>query len=230
MEEGKLYIVATPIGNMEDITIRAINTLKNDIDIAYCEDTRQSRKLLNNYGITLPTSSLHSHSSDQKLEHIVETLKEGKNIAYLTDSGTPGISDPGSKLVGKAREGGIEIVPLPGPSALASIVSVSGFPEKKIIFSGFLSKKPGKRINELTALKEFEGIIVVYESPYRIKKLLNAIKEVYPNTEILIGREMTKFYEEFISVNTENIDKTLETLKEKGEFTVALLNRVDKKK
>ncbi len=160
MERGILYIIATPIGNMEDITYRAIKTL-NDVDVAFCEDTRHTGRLLSHYGIKIPLKSLHAHSSAFKIKEALELLSNGKSIAYLTDAGTPGISDPGSKLIEEARKENHHISPIPGPSALSTLISVSGFSGKDIIFGGFLSKKPGKRINELNRLKEFDGIIVI---------------------------------------------------------------------
>jgi 16S rRNA (cytidine1402-2'-O)-methyltransferase len=224
MSTGTLYILATPIGNMEDITYRAIRLLKEEIDIVYCEDTRQTRKLLSHYGISLPAYSLHTHSSAGKIDGIIDLLNEGKTIAYATDSGTPGLSDPGSRLVSAARERGIPVCPLPGPSALAAIVSVSGYHGKNITFGGFLSKKEGRRKKELAAFREFDGIIVLYESPYRIKKLIHAIGEVFPGRRILIGREMTKFHEEFIHGSVENLIAVIDTIKEKGEFSVVIYN------
>jgi 16S rRNA (cytidine1402-2'-O)-methyltransferase len=224
MSSGILYILATPIGNLEDITYRAVRILQEQVDILYCEDTRQTRKLLNHYGISVPAYSLHTHSSTRKIEGIVDLLREGKAIAYATDSGTPGLSDPGSRLVSAAREQGIPVCPIPGPSALAAIVSVSGYHGKNILFAGFLSKKDGRRKKELTGLREYSGIIVLYESPYRIKKLINAIAEVFPGRSILIGREMTKVHEEFIYNTVENLASSLDTLKEKGEFSVVIYN------
>ena len=224
MNTGTLYIVATPIGNIEDITIRALRILKEEVSLVYCEDTRNSRKLLDAFNISVQTKSLHAHSADAKIAEACTELLNGKNIAYITDAGTPGLSDPGSKLVMQARGKDIPIVPLPGPSALATLVSVAGFPEKNIIFAGFLSKKPGKRIHELEKLAEFPGIIVVYESPYRIKKLLEAINEVFPNNQITIGREMTKYFEEFITGTANEILNNKNKLTEKGEFAVAIFN------
>ncbi len=224
MSTGTLYILATPIGNMEDITFRAIRLLKEEIDIVYCEDTRQTRKLLSHYGVTVPTYSLHTHSSAEKIDGIIAHLLEGTTIAYATDSGTPGLSDPGSRLVSAARQRGIPVSPLPGPSALAAIVSVSGYHGKNITFGGFLSKKDGRRKKELAALRKFDGIIVLYESPYRIKKLIHAIAEVFPGRRILIGREITKFYEEFIHDSVENLIDTIDALKEKGEFSLVIYN------
>ncbi len=224
MSSGILYILATPIGNLEDITYRAVRLLREQVDIIYCEDTRQTRKLLNHYGITVPAYSLHTHSSAQKIEGIIDLLRAGKIIAYATDSGTPGLSDPGSRLVSAAREQGVPVCPIPGPSALAAVVSVSGYHGKNILFAGFLSKKDGRRKKELAVLREFSGIIVLYESPYRVKKLIIAIGEVFPGRSILIGREMTKIHEEFIYDSVENIVSSLDTLKEKGEFSVVIYN------
>jgi 16S rRNA (cytidine1402-2'-O)-methyltransferase len=165
---------------------------------------------------------LHSHSSDSVINTVIKELLSGKNAAYLSDSGTPGVSDPGSKLINAARMNNITICPLPGASALTALASVAGFPEKQIVFSGFLSKKDGKRIRELESLKQSGGIIIIYESPYRIKKLLLAISKVFPGGKVLIGREMTKFFEEFISGTIEEIISNIDTLKEKGEFAVAV--------
>ncbi len=224
MSSGILYILATPIGNMEDITYRAVRLLREHVDLVYCEDTRQTRKLLNHYGISVPTQSLHTHSSVQKIEGIISLLQGGKSIAFATDSGTPGLSDPGSRLVSAAREQGIAVCPIPGPSALAAIISVSGYHGKNIVFAGFLSKKEGRRKKELTAFREFDSIIVLYESPYRIKKLINAIGDVFPGRKILIGREMTKLHEEFIYDTVENLISVIDTIKEKGEFSVVVYN------
>ncbi len=224
MTTGKLYIIATPIGNMEDITFRAVRLLKEDVDIVFCEDTRQTRKILNHYGIAVQTQSLHTHSSAQKIENIIDLLRGGSTLAYATDSGTPGLSDPGSRLVAAAREHGIPVIPVPGPSALAAVVSASGYHGKNITFAGFLSKKEGRRKKELAALGEFGGIIVLYESPYRIKKLIHAIGEVLPGRKILIGREMTKVHEEFILDTVENLVAAPDRVKEKGEFAVVIFN------
>jgi len=226
MNQGKLYIIATPIGNLDDITCRAIKTLKEKIDLVYCEDTRRTGKLLSHYGIALSTESLHAHSSEKKILHAIEILEQGKSIGYMTDSGTPSLSDPGSRLVSEARKRGIEVIPLPGASALTTIVSVSGFSEKNVLFGGFLSKKQGRRKRELEKFKEFEGIIVIFESPYRIKHLLKDIAEIFPENEIFIGREMTKMFEEFIQGKAREIFVNIDKIKEKGEFTLAILNNL----
>jgi len=225
MEKGKLYIIATPIGNSEDITLRALRILREEVDCVFCEDTRRTLKLLNRYGIKCPVRSLHAHSTPAKIKSALSLLIQGKTIAYCTDSGTPSVSDPGSVLVSAARTEGIDIIPLPGASALAAMVSVSGFPEKNIIFAGFLSKKEGKRRRELEKLKG-HGIIVLYESPHRIKKLIRSIAAVFPDSEMVIGREMTKLHEEFISGTTNGICENIDSIPERGEFTVAIYNRL----
>ena len=211
---GKLYIIAGPIGNLEDITFRAVRILKEEVKFACCEDTRQSRKLLNHYEIDMPLIPFHSHSYEGHLEKILDRL-ENETGAYLTDSGTPCISDPGSKLVSTARKRGIEIIPLPGPSALTALASVSGFAGKNIIFAGFVSKKPGRRIGELEDFKTFDGTIIIYESPHRILKTLAAIAEVFPGKNVVIGREMTKFHEQFICATPEELSAI--KFPEKGE-------------
>ncbi|HOP64820.1 MAG TPA: 16S rRNA (cytidine(1402)-2'-O)-methyltransferase [Spirochaetota bacterium] len=224
-ETSALYIIAAPIGNPEDMTIRAVNTLRDEIDIIYCEDTRQTGRVLAHFGISRPLRSLHMHSDDRKILELISEIKSGKNIGYMTDSGTPGLSDPGSRIVAMAAGEGIDVIPLPGVSALTALVSVSGFPDKSVLFGGFLSKKPGRRVNELKRMREHEGILVIYESPHRIRKTLTDIKEVFPGREIFIGREMTKKFEEYIRLNADSIDELLETLTEKGEFAIAILNK-----
>jgi 16S rRNA (cytidine1402-2'-O)-methyltransferase len=224
MTPGILYIVATPIGNMEDITFRAVRVLREEVDLVLCEDTRQTRKLLNHYGISAPTQSLHTHTPAQKIDGIVDLLLSGKSAAYATDSGTPGISDPGSRLVSAARARGVPVCPLPGPSALAALVSVSGYHGREVTFAGFLSKKENRRRKELMALKECGGLIILYESPYRIKKLLAAVAEVFPRCRVLIGREMTKMYEEFLCDTIDNLIANIDGIKEKGEFALAIFS------
>lgn len=219
-------MTGTPIGNIEDITLRALRILREEADLVYCEDTRQSRKLLDAYDINLPARSLHAHSPAGRIEEACRELLDGKNIVYMTDAGTPGLSDPGSRLAAAARARNIPVVPLPGASALAALVSAAGFPEKAVIFAGFLSKKPGRRIHELEKLREFPGIIIIYESPYRIRKLIEAIAQVFPESSVVIGREMTKHFEEFISGTGTELLARIETVTEKGEFAVAVHNDI----
>jgi 16S rRNA (cytidine1402-2'-O)-methyltransferase len=224
METGILYIIATPIGNLGDFTYRAVRILSDKVDIVFCEDTRQTRKLLDHYGISVQTQSLHAHSPDKRIDRVIDLLKSGRSVAYVTDSGTPGLSDPGGKLVSRARASGMSVCPVSGPSALASLISVSGYQGKNIIFAGFLSKKPNKLRNELMKLREFDGMIVVYESPYRIKKLIMAINDIFPKCQVIIGRELTKIHEELSCKSIEDFVKNIDSIIERGEFTVAIFN------
>jgi len=219
-----LYIIATPIGNLEDFTFRALRLLKDEVSAVFCEDTRQSHKLLSHYGIDLPAFSIHSHSKDSAIEKALSILDEGKSIAYMTDCGTPAVSDPGSRLASAARTAGHAVSPIPGASALTALASVSGFPGKSLHFGGFLSKKEGRRRKELSALMSISGILVIYESPHRIRKTLSSIAAIFPDKQIIIGREMTKMFEEFICGKA--ADLALETfhIKEKGEFAIAIDN------
>lgn len=222
MNEDTLYIVAGPIGNLEDITFRAVRTLK-EASFIMCEDTRQSKKLLDHYEITgKKLYSFHSHSKDNSLSFFIDRIKAEGSAAYLTDCGTPGISDPGSKLASEARKNGIKVIPLPGASALTTIASVAGFAGKEIYFGGFLSKKPGRRINELNAIRRISATIIIYESPHRIIKTLTALAEVFPENQILIGREISKIHEEFIAGTAKSILESKIT--EKGEFAIAIDN------
>lgn len=221
-----LYIVATPIGNLKDITLRAIETLKS-ADIVICEDTRVTKKLLDAYDISKPTISYHSHSKLSKIDEIIELLREGKNIAMVSDAGTPTISDPGSFLIEKAREafgGELKIIPIPGPSALISAVSVSGFGDSAFTFYGFLPHKKGRE----TLFKEISAsdkVSVFYESPHRILKALESLKEfLVPGRKISVARELTKMFEEIKVGTTEEILKyyTENRDKVRGEFVIVV--------
>ena len=226
MKTGKLYIIATPIGNLEDITIRALNTLRDHTDYIYCEDTRQTKKLLTRFEIRVPTRSLHSNSPDSKYLDVISQVKKGNSVAYITDSGTPGISDPGSKLIRFARSENIPIVPLPGASALSAIISISGFPGKNIFFAGFLSKQKGKRRKELERFKDYRNVvIIIFESPYRIKRLIGEIFDLFPESDLVIAREISKVHEEIIAGRVDEIYEKIDSIKELGEFTVAVYNK-----
>lgn len=212
---GKLYIVATPIGNLSDITFRALETLKS-IDMIACEDTRVTLKLLARYEIQKPLISYFQHSKVSKLDKLLSLLREGRDIALVTDAGTPGISDPGQRLIEEAARAKIEVVPIPGPSAVAAALSVSGFPTDEFVFAGFLPHKKGRQ----TKLKELAGenrAVVLYESPYRIKKLLSELLEFCGDREICVCRELTKKFEE---IYRGKISEVLPKVKEKGEFVV----------
>jgi len=217
-----LYIVATPIGNLKDITIRALDTLKS-VDIIACEDTRQTLKLLNEYGIKKKLTSFHSHNEKSAGEKILKYLHEGLNIALVCDGGTPGISDPGASIVRLVREQGINAVPIPGPSAVTALMSVSGMESRGFCFYGFLSPKASRRRRDLRKIIEIDSNVIIYESPYRIKALLKDINTFFPNRKLFIGREITKLYEEFISGNaSEILTQLARKEKIKGEFSILI--------
>jgi len=215
--KGTLYVVATPIGNLSDMTYRAIETLKN-VDLVACEDTRESLKLLNHYNIKKSLISFHAHSKISRIGEIVAALLEGKNVALVTDAGTPGISDPGGILVGEARKAGIKVEVIPGPSALTAALSVSGFETKEFVFYGFLPLKKGRH-SALTGLKNETKTAVIYESPFRIKKLLNELLEYLGDREVFVARELTKKFEETYSGT---LSEVIQEVTEKGEFVVIL--------
>ncbi len=219
---GTLYVIATPIGNLEDITLRAIRILREEVMAVFCEDTRQTGKLLAHLRISLPLHSLHSNSPDAKYTRAVEFMCTGNSAAYLTDSGTPGISDPGSKLVRTCREAGIPVVPIPGPSALTALLSVSGFPGRNVLFLGFLSRKSGKRRKELESIVSHQCVGIIYESPTRIHALLEEIADTMPHAHVVIGRELTKLHEEIITGTVRDIFGKIESIKTKGEFVIAV--------
>ena len=217
---GKLFIVSTPIGNLKDITFRADKVLK-EADLIACEDTRHSRILLDKYGIKTPTVSYHQYSRLQKIDYLISQLKLGKNIALITDSGTPGISDPGSYLIQKALEDKIEAVSIPGPVAFVATLSISGFPINEFLYLGFLPKKKGRQ-TLLGKLKNEKRTIVFYESPYRIIKTLEELRSILGNREVIVARELTKKFEE---VYRGKISEVLNKIKPKGEFVVVIKER-----
>jgi 16S rRNA (cytidine1402-2'-O)-methyltransferase len=215
-----LYVVSTPIGNLKDITLRAIEVLTS-VEVIAAEDTRTTKRLLAAHGISKRVIRCDSYSEENSSDGIVALLKQEKDIAYASDAGTPGFSDPGSVLVRKVREAGFDIVPIPGPSALTSLVSVSGISGKSVLFEGFLSPKAGKRRRRLTELCEMKVSFVIFESPFRVLKLLADIVDVCPERRIFIGREMTKMYEEFLDGNAAELLEKLEIKpKIRGEFSL----------
>ena len=193
---GTLFIVATPIGNLEDITQRALRVLR-EADLIACEDTRHTRKLLNHFGITTPTISYHEHNEQERAEELCEALESGKNIALVSDAGTPLISDPGFRIVQAAVDRGISVVPIPGASAVITALSVSGLPTDQFLFAGFLPARTGARRAKLNELRTVAGTLVFYEAPHRIKATLQEALEVLGNREAVIAREVTKLHEEF---------------------------------
>ena len=214
---SKLYIVATPIGNLKDITLRALRVLEN-VDLILCEDTRRSKKLLNHYSIETPVESYHQHSKISKINKIINLLEQGKNLALVSDSGTPGISDPGNKLIEEIKNIA-EIIPIPGPNAVATIASISGFPMDKFIFLGFPPHKKGRN-KFFKEVAEHKYSVIIYESPHRIIKTLNELKDL----DIVVGRELTKKFETVYRGNVKEIIKQLEKEKPKGEFVIAIRN------
>lgn len=215
-----LYIVATPIGNLEDISGRALRVL-GEVDLIACEDTRHSLKLLNHYGLKASLVPLHSHNMKKAAPRLVELLRQGKRIALVTDGGTPGVSDPGSYLVALARQQDVKVVPIPGPSALSTILSVSAAATGQTTFAGFLSPKGGRRRAQLKTLLERGEGFVVFESPHRILKLLQDIDDLAPERSCLIGREMTKVHEEFLEGKAKKLLTELEgRTKIRGEFSL----------
>jgi len=227
-----LYIVATPIGNLKDITLRALDTL-TQVDLILCEDTRQTQKLLNHYNIKTPTLSYHQHSKLTKTEQIIKLLKDGKNLALVTDAGTPGISDPGGRLIKEIvgancrpsddlpQGDNSPIVPIPGPSALTCAASISGLPTDSFLFLGFLPTKKGRE----TLFKEIavsKRTVAFYESTHRIEKTLESLKEHIPNRQIVVCRELTKIYESIYRGTPSEVLEKLKKDSTKGEFVIII--------
>jgi 16S rRNA (cytidine1402-2'-O)-methyltransferase len=225
---ANLYIVATPIGNLEDISLRALRILK-EVDLILCEDTRITKKLLDRYQIKKPLLSYHQHSKLQKIDYIISLLKEGKNLALVSDSGTPGVSDPGNKLVNevvKWLSDRVKIIPIPGPSALTCAASVSGFPMDKFLFLGFLPKKK-KRKEVLKEILESKYPVIFYESPYRILKTLKELRDAMNSEQratnnIVVARELTKKFETIYRGKIDEVIEEIEKNTIKGEFVVIL--------
>ncbi len=221
MTSGTLYVVATPIGNLEDLTLRALRVLK-EIDLVACEDTRRTRGLLSHFGIHTPVTSYFEHSKRAKGEALLRALTEGKSVALVTDAGTPGISDPGFRLVREARDAGISVVPVPGPSAVIAALSVAGIPADRFVFEGFLPVKPGRRLHRLEALRALQMTIVCYESPHRITAALEAIARVFGDVEIVVARELTKQFEEIVRGTPARLLEHFGRGLARGEFTLVI--------
>ncbi len=215
-----LYVVGTPIGNLGDITFRAVETFKS-VDVIAAEDTRHTLQLLNHLGIKKPLISCRSQNESVAGQKIIKLLDEGQNVAYASDAGTPGVSDPGAVLAGLARAAGHTVVPIPGPSAFASLVSVAGAGGKTLIFEGFLSPKPGRRRSRLRELLSTGDAVVLYESPFRVVKLLTDIADIEADRRVVVGRELTKLHEEIVEgTAAEMRDEFAGRDKVLGEFAV----------
>lgn len=221
MSQGTLYVVATPIGNLKDITLRAVETLK-EADLIAAEDTRHTRILTDHYNIRTPLTSYFEHNRITKGEYLIRLLKEGKNIALVSDAGTPGISDPGAHIIRLAIENGIAVSGLPGPSALILGLVISGLPADRFSFEGFLTNKSAARRKKLLGFKKEERTIIFYESPHRILKTLHDILEVLGDIRISVMRELTKKFEEVIRDRASALIEHFEKRKPKGEFLVVL--------
>jgi len=218
---GTLYIVSTPIGNLGDITFRAVETLKG-VDLIACEDTRHSRILLDRYAVTTPTTSYFEYNKVTKTEYLLAQLKAGKSVALISDAGTPGISDPGHTVITAAIAARIPVVPIPGPAAFVAALVVSGKPAHKFAYEGFLSTKSAARRRRLEILKEEGRTVVLYESPHRILKLLEDVTAVYGDVEVVIARELTKKFEEVRRDTANALRAHYAAAKPKGEFIVII--------
>jgi 16S rRNA (cytidine1402-2'-O)-methyltransferase len=225
-----LYLVATPIGNLEDITLRALRILKA-ADLIACEDTRQTQKLLNHYGITTRTTSYHEHNEAERAQELVGDLKKGMRIAVVTDAGMPGISDPGFRLISLAIEQGVQVIPIPGASAVLAALIASGLPTDSFRFNGFLPAKSGQRKQMLESIKASSHTQAFYEAPHRVKEAAADIVEVLgAERHIVIAREITKIHEEFLRGSAEEILETLNARGDiKGEITL-LIGKADETK
>ena len=216
--EGKLYVVATPIGNLEDITLRAINVLK-EVDIIAAEDTRHTLKLLNHLEISKPLISYYKENEKTKSDVIIDKLKEGKNVAIVSDAGTPGISDPGEEVIKKAIEEDILVVPIPGACAAINSLICSGFSTKEFCFIGFLPVKNGDKTRKLEEIKEETKTLIFYEAPHKIMDTLSVMREVLGDRNIAVAREITKIHEEFIRGS---ISEIIGVIPEKGEMVIVV--------
>ena len=216
-----LYIVATPIGNLDDITLRAIKTLR-EADVIACEDTRHTQTLLTHLEITgKRLIACHAHNEAASSQGIIGLLSQGLSVAYCSDAGTPGVSDPGSRLVRAVREAGFDVVPIPGASAAVTLISASGLNGKTFTFEGFLSPKSGRRKARLKELLAREEAFIIYESPFRILKTLGEIRDLDDSRHLVLGREMTKAFEQFIYGTASEVISQLKVVK--GEFALVVL-------
>ena len=218
---GTLFVVATPIGNLQDITLRALETLRA-VDLIACEDTRHAGILLKAHGITTPTTSYHSYSSRGKAARLVDELRSGKRIALISDAGLPGISDPGTTLIHEAIEAGIPVTVIPGATAALAGLVLSGFPTDRFVFEGFLPVKPGARRTKLETLRDEPRTAVLYESPHRLLKLLNELEAVFGDIPVSVSRELTKRFEETRRGPVSELRAHFERETPRGEFVVVL--------
>ena len=226
LQPGTLYLVATPIGNLEDITMRALRVLR-ECDVVAAEDTRRSGQLLKHFGISKPLRSYFQFNEAKRSEEIIERLRRGERVALVTDAGSPGISDPGERVVKAAIAAGLRVESVPGPCALVAALTASGLPADEFHFIGFLPHKSGQRRKALEALKAFAGTLALYESPYRIEKLLGELNEVFPGRTVILARELTKKFEEFLRGKPAELLALVAKRSLKGEFVVLVSGEVE---
>ncbi|HAH04801.1 MAG: Ribosomal RNA small subunit methyltransferase I [Parcubacteria group bacterium GW2011_GWA2_43_17] len=217
---GILYVVATPIGNLEDITLRALKILE-EVDLILCEDTRVTRKLLDHYGLKKSTLAYHQHTTPGQVNQLISLILGNRSTALVTDAGTPGLSDPGGSLIKAAIKSGVEVMPVPGPSALTAAISVAGWAMDKFLFLGFLPHKKGRQML-IKKITESEYPVVLFESVHRIDKLLNELSQLHSAREILVGRELTKKFETVYRGAVEAVKNQLTFSETKGEFVVII--------
>ncbi|MBF0565375.1 MAG: 16S rRNA (cytidine(1402)-2'-O)-methyltransferase [Nitrospirae bacterium] len=222
---GELYIVSTPIGNLDDITLRALKILK-EVDLIAAEDTRHSLKLLNHYGISKPIISYWGEKEKARSKQVLDKLKEGKSIALITDAGTPGISDPGEVLIREALKEGVQVTPIPGPTSLIAALSVSGLDTKRFYFAGFLSSRPVQRRKDLLSLSCVEATLVFYESPHRIVEFLEDLFYVFGDRKMALCHELTKLFETVLRGSVSEVSDTLKASKIAGEYVAVVAGAV----
>lgn len=218
---GKLYLVATPIGNLDDFSPRAVKTLK-DADVIAAEDTRNSIKLLNRFDIHTPMVAYHDHNRYEEAEVLIRRILNGENVALITDAGTPGISDPGEEMVRLAREEGVEVISIPGPAALINGLILSGLPTRRFRFEGFLPREKKDRAKILTEIAEDPATIIFYEAPHHLRKTLEDLKDAFGDRRISICRELTKIHEEVLAMTIREAISYYETNEPKGEFVLVV--------
>lgn len=222
---GTLYLVATPIGNLQDMTFRAIETLR-DVDLIACEDTRHTRKLLNHFQIAAKLISFHEHNEAERAVELGRQLSEGSSIAVVTDAGTPAINDPGARLVRTAIELGVRVVPIPGAVAFVNALVASGLPADSVFFGGFLPSKKGERRKRLDAVKDIPATLTFYETPHRIAAALSDCLDILGDRQAAVGRELTKLHEEVVRGSISSLARHFSSANSRGEF-VLVIDRAD---
>jgi 16S rRNA (cytidine1402-2'-O)-methyltransferase len=227
--QGTIYVVSTPIGNLEDITLRAMSVLR-EVDLIAAESVVHTKKFCSYYHISTPLTSYNSHNQRYKGRVLVEKAKSGLDIALVSDAGTPGVSDPGSMLVREAIDEHIALVPVPGVSASLAALSISGFPTDRFVFVGFLSRKKGRRRRELETLKDEVRTMILFEAPHRLVKMLTDLTEVMGNRDIVLAKEMTKMFEQVVRGPAGEVVSSLKDTTIKGEYTVIVNGRGEEKK